>query len=103
MKFIIPLLTLLIAISIILVIRYRRLKIKQNEYMSKEIKLRELAQDFNKDQMEIDPRCIILDEDEECILGEGAFGVVKKGLLLPQKQDVAVKMLKGLCFFFQLN
>lgn len=53
--------------------------------------LREMAQTHNKDEMEIDPSNIKLLE----VLGEGAFGIVRKGILLPTNQFVAAKMLKG--------
>lgn len=85
-------LPILIGILAIVIILYRRLKMKRAQISctSREIHLRELAQSFNNDAMEIDPKSIRLYD----ILGEGAFGVVHKGLLLPQNQDVAVKMLK---------
>lgn len=93
---ILTLVLLLIAILTIVVILYQRLKLKrkQNKRTSREIHLRELARSLNNDQMEVDQRCIRL----YGVLGEGAFGVVRKGLLLPNNQDVAVKMLKGLFY-----
>lgn len=56
----------------------------------KEIELRELAQSYHKDVMEVKPSNIQIEE----ILGEGAFGIVKRGILKPSNMIVAVKMLK---------
>lgn len=50
-----------------------------------------MARSHNKDVMEVDPVNVKLQEK----LGEGAFGIVKRGILLPKNQFVAVKMLKG--------
>lgn len=69
------------------------------KYQSKEVYLRELASTYNNDEMEVDSQNVRLYD----VLGEGAFGVVRRGLILPLGQDVAVKMLKGLFierFFF---
>lgn len=41
--------------------------------------------------MEIEPSNVELYE----LLGEGAFGIVRKGLLKPTNKPIAVKMLKG--------
>lgn len=82
---------------VIIVILYRRIKQKRlkdehfMKYQSKEIYLRELASTYNTDEMEVDANKVRLYD----ILGEGAFGVVRRGLILPMGQDVAVKMLKG--------
>lgn len=86
-------LLLVLSLSLLLfVILYRRMKFRHhNENYSKEMYVRELALTYNKDEMEVDPSYIRLYEK----LGEGAFGIVRKGVLFPQKQDVAVKMLKG--------
>lgn len=45
---------------------------------------------FN-DNMEVSKDNLIINE----IIGEGAFGYVRKGKLLPSGQVVAIKMLKG--------
>lgn len=62
------------------------------KYQSKEVYLRELASTYNSDEMEMDAKNVRLYD----VLGEGAFGVVRRGLILPGGQDVAVKMLKGI-------
>lgn len=58
------------------------------------------AQLSNDNEMEINKDNIQLLES----LGEGAFGVVRKGLLLPSRIEVAVKMLKGIisnyCYYY---
>lgn len=56
--------------------------------------LRKLIQSHNKDEMEIEPANVELYE----ILGEGAFGIVRKGVLKPANTPIAVKMLKGKYF-----
>ena len=61
------------------------------KYQTKEVYLRELASTYNNDEMEIDATNVRLYD----VLGEGAFGVVRRGLILPVGKDVAVKMLKG--------
>lgn len=53
--------------------------------------LRKFKQSHNKDEMEIEPANVELYE----ILGEGAFGIVRKGILRPTNKSIAVKMLKG--------
>lgn len=53
--------------------------------------MRKLASTHHTHEMEVDRKSIVLCET----LGEGAFGVVRRGALLPHKIDVAVKMLKG--------
>lgn len=83
----------LLSVSLIfLAIQNRRNKLKhKNEILSRENRLREMARSHNKDVMEVDPVNVKLQEK----LGEGAFGIVKRGILLPKNQFVAVKMLKG--------
>lgn len=84
------LLSILFVISIIF---YRRLKLRRirNKSATKENYLRETAEAFSQGEMEVDTSSILVYK----ILGEGAFGVVRKGFLLTKNQDVAVKMLKG--------
>lgn len=68
------------------------MKLKRNIYdQSEEIYLRELLTVFHKDNMEVKRSQIELYET----LGEGAFGIVRRGKLMPQSVDVAVKMVKG--------
>lgn len=68
------------------------MKLKRNIYdQSEEIYLRELLTVFHKDNMEVKRSQIELYET----LGEGAFGIVRRGKLMPQSMDVAVKMVKG--------
>lgn len=69
------------------------MKLKRNaDEQSEEIYLRELLSTFHKDDnMEVNRSQIELFET----LGEGAFGIVRKGKLMPQSMDVAVKMVKG--------
>lgn len=89
------------ATLVIILILYRRIKQKRSKdehlmkYQSKEVYLRELASTYNTDEMEVDAKNIRLYD----ILGEGAFGVVRRGLILPLGHDVAVKMLKGKRFY----
>lgn len=59
---------------------------------SKELYLRKITQAYDKDEMEINPINVELYE----VLGEGAFGIVRKGVLKPSNTPIAVKMLKGL-------
>ncbi|CAK1553046.1 unnamed protein product [Leptosia nina] len=44
----------------------------------------------SEDQWEVKPERLLLHE----VIGEGAFGVVRRGTLSPENKDVAVKMLK---------
>lgn len=75
----------------IIVKKYRK---RQHLGMNKEIILREMARSHNKDPMEV----VASDIEIQGVLGEGAFGIVKKGILKPFNKHVAVKMLKGLIF-----
>lgn len=50
-----------------------------------------MAKTYNKDSMEVNAN----DIEIHGILGEGAFGIVKKGILKSHNKAVAVKMLKG--------
>lgn len=71
---------------------YRRMKLKRRiDDQSEEIYLRELLSAFHNDNMEVKRSQIQLYET----LGEGAFGIVRKGKLMPQSMEVAVKMVKG--------
>lgn len=72
---------------IVIIIQNRR---KKGIY-SNEMYLNEMIQSHNKDEMEIEPANVELFE----VLGEGAFGIVRKGLLKPCNKEIAVKMLKG--------
>lgn len=83
---------LLIALFLFVVAYRRSIDEKYRGHSSKEIYLRELASNYQKHEMEVDKRNIKMYEK----LGEGAFGVVRRGALLPHNIDVAVKMLKGL-------
>lgn len=58
---------------------------------SDEIELRKLLTSLHQDNMEVNRSQIKLYET----LGEGAFGIVRRGKLMPQCMDVAVKMVKG--------
>lgn len=51
----------------------------------------EIKKSFLNDGMEIDED----DVDIRDIIGEGAFGCVNRGILLPTGKEVAVKRLKG--------
>lgn len=74
------------------VIRSRRGKyLQHNVVYTKELQLRELADAHNKDSMEIS----LADLELYDVLGEGAFGVVRRGILKSIDRPVAVKMLKG--------
>lgn len=90
---------------VIIIILYRRIKNKRMKiehymkYHTKEVYLRELASTYNTDEMEVDAKFVRLFD----VLGEGAFGVVRRGLILPIRQDVAVKMLKGMLIVVNYN
>lgn len=58
---------------------------------SDEIELRKLLTSLHQDNMEVNRSQIKLYET----LGEGAFGIVRRGKLMPECMDVAVKMVKG--------
>lgn len=82
----------LLILLISLVVLYRRMKHKRSiEEQSEEIYLRELLSTFHMDNMEVKRSQITLYET----LGEGAFGIVRKGKLMPHSMDVAVKMVKA--------
>lgn len=108
LKLIPALVLILLAVSItlvVIVILYRRIKrkrSKENHYMKYQTKegiLRKLASAYKNDVMEIDVANVRLYD----ILGEGAFGVVRRGLVLPMGRDVAVKMLKGKNLLNEIN
>lgn len=84
-KFVLPVLVFLIILLITLNIKYRP------KLSAKEIILRQMAQAHNKDSKEVIPT----DVEIHGVIGEGAFGIVKKGILKPINRPVAVKMLKG--------
>lgn len=87
-----PFLVLLSVSFIFVVIQNHRNRMKhKKEIFSKEMYLRKLIQSHNKDEMEIEPANVELYE----LLGEGAFGIVRKGLLKPTNKPIAVKMLRG--------
>lgn len=59
----------------------------------------EIKKTFLNDGMEIDE-----DDIDICdLIGEGAFGFVSRGILLPSGKEVAVKRLKGTFLFFSSN
>lgn len=84
-KFVIPILVFIIILLITLNVKYRP------KLTAKEIILRKMAQAHTKDSMEVIPT----DVEIQGVIGEGAFGIVKKGILKPYNKPVAVKMLKG--------
>lgn len=84
-KFVIPVLVLFIILLIALNVKYHP------KLSAKEIFLRRMARAHKKDSMEVIPT----DVEIQGVIGEGAFGIVKKGILKPFNQPVAVKMLKG--------
>lgn len=84
-KFVIPVLMLFIIFLITLNFKYRP------KLSAKEIILRKMARSHNKDSMEVIPT----DVEIQGVIGEGEFGIVKKGILKPFNKPVAVKMLKG--------
>lgn len=51
----------------------------------------EIKKSFLNDGMEVDED----DIDIRDVIGEGAFGFVSRGILLPTGKEVAVKRLKG--------
>lgn len=55
------------------------------------MKLRRMLRAHNKDSMEVNPT----DVEIQGVIGEGAFGIVNKGILKPFNKPVAVKKLKG--------
>lgn len=87
-----PFVVLLTVSFIYVVIQNRRNRLRhKKEIFSKEMDLRKLIHAHNKDEMEIDPTNVELYE----LLGEGAFGIVRKGILKLTNKAIAVKMLKG--------
>lgn len=87
-----PLFVLLSVSFIFVVIQNRRNRLKhKTKIFSKEIYLRKMIQSHDKDDMEIDPANVELFE----VIGEGAFGIVRKGVLKSANKSIAVKMLKG--------
>lgn len=95
-----PFVVLLSVSFIFVVIQNRRNRLKhKKEIFSKEMYLRKLIQSHNKDEMEIEPANVELYE----LLGEGAFGIVRKGLLKPANKPIAVKMLKGIVKLTSIN
>lgn len=87
-----PILILLLLLLILFIVLYRRMKHKRNvDEQAEEIYLREKLSAFHKDEMEVKRSQISLYET----LGEGAFGIVRKGKLMPHSIDVAVKMVKS--------
>lgn len=81
----------LTALLVFSAMRNRRSQYTTNVIYAKELQLRELAQVHNSHSMEIDLENLELFE----VLGEGAFGIVRRGVLMPFGLSVAVKMLKG--------
>lgn len=88
----IPILTLLCGSFIFIVVRYRRNRLRhKKEIDSKEMELQKLIQSHSKDEMEIETTNVELYET----LGEGAFGIVRRGFLKTANKAIAVKMLKS--------
>lgn len=88
-----PFIVLLSIAFIFVLILNRRNRLRhKKEIFSKEMHLRKLIHSHNKDEMEIEPTHVELYE----VLGEGAFGIVRKGFLKPTNKAIAVKMLKGI-------
>lgn len=88
-----PFIVLLSVSFIFVVIQNQRNRLRhKKEIFSKEMHLRKLIHSHNKDEMEIEPTNVELYE----ILGEGAFGIVRKGFLKTTNEAIAVKMLKGI-------
>ncbi|XP_055325409.1 tyrosine-protein kinase receptor torso-like isoform X2 [Sitodiplosis mosellana] len=76
---------------IFLVIQNRRSRLRhKKELFSKDMHLLKLIQTYKKDEMEIKASNVDLFE----VLGEGEFGIVRRGLLKPANRVIAVKMLK---------
>lgn len=77
------------------VIKIRNSQIKlAKEFFINEIQLQKIIRSHHKDKMEIDPTYVEMHE----LLGEGAFGIVRRGVLWPKNCEIAVKMLKGMRF-----
>lgn len=70
----------------------RRNRLNSAKDILNDIHLRGMIRSHNRDGMEIDPSNIDLHE----LLGEGAFGMVRRGTLKPRNWEIAVKMLKGM-------
>lgn len=88
-----PFVILLSVLFIFVLIQNRRNRMRhKKEIFSKEMHLRKLIHSHNKDELEIEPTNVELYE----ILGEGAFGIVRKGFLKTTNKAIAVKMLKGI-------
>lgn len=88
-----PFIILLSVALLYVVIRNRRNHLKhKKEIFSNELYLRKIIQSYNKDEMETEPTNVELHE----LIGEGAFGIVRKGVLKPSNMQIAVKMLKGI-------
>lgn len=68
--------------------RYNWLRLEE-KICENEMELRQII--HKNDKMEIKPSNVELYE----ILGQGAFGIVRKGMLKPTKKAVAVKMPRG--------
>lgn len=83
---------LLIVATIFVIIQNHRNRLRhKKEFFTEEIALREKIRSHIKDGMEIKPCNVALYEE----IGEGAFGIVRKGVLKSTNQSIAVKMLKG--------
>lgn len=75
----------------------RRNRLNSAKDFFNDIHLRGMIRSHNRDGMEIDPSNVDLHE----LLGEGAFGMVRRGTLKPRNWEIAVKMLKGMSFYNQ--
>lgn len=79
-------------IIVIIVIEMRRYRLNSAKGFLNDIHLRRIIRSHNRDKMEVEIANIELHE----ILGEGAFGMVRRGTLKPLHLEIAVKMLKGM-------
>lgn len=93
LPFLLPFVGILSIAFISVVVQSRRNRLRhEKEIFSNEMYLHKMIQSHNKDEMEIEPANVDLHE----LLGEGAFGIVRKGVLKSTNKEIAVKMLKGL-------
>lgn len=83
--------TVFVALLFLSVMRSRPNQAPDVIYSSKEMHLRELAQVHSNHRMEVAPENLDLFD----VVGEGTFGIVRRGILKPNDSPVAVKILKG--------
>lgn len=88
-----PIIFLLSILFIFVLIQYQRNRLKyKEEIYSNDIQMKKILRSYYNDEMEIEPQNVECHE----VLGEGAFGIVRRGLLKPANIEIAVKMLKGM-------